>query len=93
MAKFVIADYVRPGGSRDPVVRAVTWLEPGRPSSCGLVEGRGKESPAKRSDRLGGPPSFLFSDVAEHFWYIRYSDCWPQLRTVQRTAFSYARHL
>jgi hypothetical protein len=41
---YVIAGYLRPGGSRDTVVRVVTWLEPGRPSKCGLVPGGDKGS-------------------------------------------------
>ena len=41
---YVIAGCVRPGGSRDTVVRLVSWLEPGRPSNCGLVPGGGKGS-------------------------------------------------
>ena len=41
---YVIAGYLRPGESRDTVVRVVAWLEPGRPSKCGLVPGGGKGS-------------------------------------------------
>jgi hypothetical protein len=39
---YVIAGYLRSGGSRDTVVRVVTWLEGGRPIKCGLVPGGGK---------------------------------------------------
>ena len=38
----VIAGCVRPRGSLDTVVRLVSWLEPGRPSNCGLIPGGGK---------------------------------------------------
>jgi hypothetical protein len=41
---YVIAGYVRPGGSRDILVRVMSWVEPGRPSHCCLVPGGGKGS-------------------------------------------------
>jgi hypothetical protein len=25
----------------------------------------------------------IMGTIAKHFWYFRYSDCWPQLQTVQ----------